>query len=266
MEFLKTVRKRSFLSHAIYIVLNIALAFAIMLVVRATGSLPLAFLLIILSKWRVLAVRPRFWLANLQANLVDFIVSISFAVLLYVVNAGSGSETQILVVQALLVLLYVAWLLFLKPKSKRIYIAAQSGVALFAGVTAIFMVAYDWIASLAVILMWAIGYATARHLLSNYEERHVTLLSLAWGLVLAEIGWLAHHWTIAYNLPTISAIMLPQVSLIVLILGFLLYKSYDSYVHHEKIRMNDIALPLVFAIGIISLLVLVFNAIHATVF
>jgi hypothetical protein len=78
MEFLKLVRKRSFLSEAVYTVLNIALAVAVVIVIRYTGSIGFAIGLVVLSKWRVFAVRPRFWWANLRSNLVDFIVSISF--------------------------------------------------------------------------------------------------------------------------------------------------------------------------------------------
>ncbi len=266
MEFLKTVRKRSFLSHLLYVVMNIGLAIAILWVVRATGSLPLAFLIVVVSKWRVLAVRPRYWLANAQANLVDFIVSISFVVMLHVMHTGGGSDAQIFLAQIALVLLYIAWLLFLKPKSKRVYIAVQAGVALFAGVTALFMLSYDWIVTVPVIFMWLIGYATARHILSSHEEHHTALLSLVWGLVLAEIGWLAHHWTIAYNLPVISGVMIPQVSIIVLSLGFLVYQAYKSYVTNQRIRMGDIILPLAFTIGVISLLVLVFNNINTLAF
>lgn len=44
----------------------------------------LAVILVILSKWRVLAVQPRFWLPNIKANLVDIIVGVSTVVFLNV--------------------------------------------------------------------------------------------------------------------------------------------------------------------------------------
>jgi hypothetical protein len=113
--------------------------------------------------------------------------------------------------------------------------------------------------------MWLVGYATAKHVLGSYEEeKHIVQLSLAWGLVLAEIGWLAYHRTIAYQLPIFTNVLLPQVSIIALAVGFVVYKSYDSYYHHQIVRLNDIILPLLFSIGIIIMLVLAFNGVSTT--
>jgi hypothetical protein len=226
----------------------------------------LAFVIVLIGKWRVFAVRPRFWFANIQANLVSTIVSISYVILLYAASLGGASSTQVFVVQLVLVILDIIWLLFLKSRSKRIHIVAQAGVALFVGVTSIYYLSYNWIASIAVILVWLVGYATARHVLGSYDdESHTVFLSLVWGLLLAEISWLAYHWTIAYRIPFISNMLLPQVSIITICIGFLTYKSYDSYYHHQKVRMNDIFLPLVFTIAIIGVLVLFFNGVSTGV-
>lgn len=263
MEFLKTVNRRSFLSEVVYIVLNVTLAVALMIIVRATGSLWFAFALVLLSKWRVLAVRPRFWFANIQADLVSLIVSLGFVVFLYDTNPlPNTNNSQSIIIQIILVLLYIGWLLFLKPKSKRKYIAAQAGIALFVGVTSIYVMGYDWIASPVVLLMGLVGYATARHILSSYDEDYIVLTSLAWGLASAEIGWIAYHWTIAYRLPILTSLLLPRVSIIMLCFGFLAYKSYDSYFHHQKVRINDIIMPLIFTISLVAVLVIAFNGVN----
>jgi len=261
MEFLKTIKKkRSVLSEFVYAGLNIGMAILLMIVIRTTGSLLLAFVLVLMGKWRIFAVRPRFWLANIQANLVSVIVSVSYVVLLYVVNNSGASDNQILIIQGILVLLDVGWLLFLKSQSKRIYIVAQAAIALFVGVTAIYSLAYNWIGSVVVVLVWLVGYATARHALGSYdEENHTELLSLVWSLFVAELGWLAYSWTIAYRLPVSGNILIPQVSIFMLGFGFLAYKAYDSIYHHQKIRMNELILPLVFTIGIIAILLIFFN-------
>jgi hypothetical protein len=266
MEFLKTVKRRSFLSEAVYVVLNISMAIALMLIVRITGSLWPAFLLVFLSKWRVLAVRPRFWFANIQADLVSVIVSVGFVVFLFCANpANVNNDIQSVVLQIILVLLYIGWLLFLRPKSKRVYVIAQATIALFIGITAIYTMSYWWVTTPVVLLAWLIGYATARHILSSYDnEDHVTLLSLAWGLVVAEISWLAFHWTIAYQLPFLpNNILLPQVSIIVLCFGFLAFESYNSFYHYQKVRFNDIIMPLLFSSGIIIVLLLAFNGVNS---
>lgn len=264
MEFLKTIKKRrSLLNEVVYIALNIGLAILLLITIRTTGSMWLAFALVFIGKWRIFAVRPRFWFANIQANLVSIIVSLSFVVLLYVANSGNASDLQILIVQSVLVLFDIGWLLFLKSQSKRIYVVAQAGIALFIGITAIYNLSYGWIASLVVLLVWLVGYATAKHVLGSYdEESHTALLSLTWGLLIAEISWLAYHWTIAYRLPFITNMLLPQVSIIILCFGFLTYKSYNSFYHHQKIRINDIILPLLFTISIVTVLILAFNGVN----
>ena len=112
-----------------------------------------------------------------------------------------------------------------------------------------------------VILVWLIGYITARHVLSSYDEDNITLLSLSSALLMAEIGWLAYHWTIAYQFPFITNLLIPQVSIISLAASFLVYKSYDSYYHHQKIKFHDIILPLIFTVCLISVLILFRNGV-----
>ena len=257
---MKTMKRKSFLNEAVYVTLNIGMAIVLMLVVRLTNSLWLAFTLVLIGKWRLFAVRPRFWIAHIQANLVSIIVSVSFVVFLYVANSSNIAVNQSLTIQIVLVMLDIIWLLFLKSQSKRVYVVAQAGVALAAGMSALFMVSYGWIATPVVLLSWLIGYATAKHVLGSYdEESHTELLSLAWGLMVAEISWLAYHWAIAYRLPITTSFMLPQVSIVSICFAFLAYKSYDSYYHHQKIRFNDILLPLIFTISIVAVLLIFFN-------
>jgi len=262
MEFLKHFKRRSFLNEAIYVTLNIGLSVALMIIVRVTGLIWPALILVFLSKWRIFAVRPQFWFANIQANLVSFIVSVSYVVFLYAVGLLNVSDTQILALQLILAVMDACWLLFLKPKSKRKYIILQAGVALFVGITAVFSMSYGWIATPVVLLVWLIGYATAKHVLSNYDdEDRVVLLSLSWGVIMAEIAWVAYHWTIAYRLPLISGVFIPQVSIIAFCLSFLAYKIYDSFYHYQKVRMNDIILPLIFTVATILALVVGFNGV-----
>ncbi len=266
MEFLKLVRKRSFLSEAIYTVLNIALAIAVVMVIRYTDSVGFAIGLVVLSKWRVFAVRPRFWWANLRSNLVDFIVSISFVLHMYIVNSAAIVEPRKLLLLGILTLLYIGWLLFIKPRSKRAYVAVQAGVAVLMGTSALFALSFSWPVSLVVLFMWLIGYTAARHTLSSYdEETHGLFLSLAWGVIMAEIGWVAYHWTIAYNLPLITSLHIPQIAIIATLMNFLAFKAYDSFYKNAKIRMIDIILPLLFTVSVILVLLVVFNRVGTAI-
>lgn len=260
MEFLKVVRQRTFLSESLYVVLNLALVVAVLLLVRLTESPALAIGLVVLSKWRVFAVRPRYWWANLQSNLVDYIVGISFASFIYgayAIEAAVQEKTLLLVA---LMALYAVWLLFIRTKARRSYIVAQAFIALFNGLTLLFMFAYALPLTLVVLVTWVIGYATARHILSTYEEEpHVVLLSQIWGLFVAELSWLAYHWTVAYTFLNSEALTLPRFALTMLCLGFVVFKAYDSYYHNGKVRMGDIIMPLLFTIGVIVVLPLVLN-------
>lgn len=260
MEFLKLVRRRSFLSEVVYTVLNVALAIALTVVIIYTESILLAISLVLISKWRVLAVRARYWFVNIRSNLVDFIVSISVVLHLYTINAANINSFHKFTLLGIVTLLYILWLLILKPRSKRSSVAAQASVAIVLGVSALYTVSFNWPVSIVVAGMWLIGYAAASHVLHTYDdETHPLFLSLAWGLVMAEIGWVAYHWTIAYSLPFVASLLIPQVAIVIALLGFVAYKSYDSFSHHQKIRTSDIILPLLFTLSVIIVLVLVFN-------
>ena len=252
MEFLKLSKKRSLFSEFIYVGLNIALALAVLGVVWAVASPWAALVLVMLSKWRVLGVRPRYWFANIQANLVDIIVNVSVVVLLY---AASGA----VVAQCILTALYIVWLLFIKPRSKRVFVTLQAGIALFLGITALAIVSYDWNVVFVVMAMWVIGYSTARHVLASYDEAHLSFYSLIWAFVLAEFGWLTYHWTFAYKLPGVGDIKLVQAALIALAFSFLAERIYASYEKHGEIRNNDILLPSLFSISVILVLLVFFN-------
>lgn len=266
MEFLKFVRKRSFLSELIYTALNIALAVGVLLIVLYTEAVWLAVVLVLLSKWRVFAVRPRYWWANLRSNLVDFIVSIGFVLHMYIINATSIEESSKVALLIAVTFAYIGWLLFIKPRSKRSFIAVQAGVAVFLGMSALFVLSYNWPVSIVVGFAWLIGYAAARHLLSSYdEETHGLFLGLVWGLIVAEIAWVSYHWAIAYPLPIFPSLMLPQAALTVTLVSFLAYKVYDSFYHHSKVRMSDVLLPLLFTLSVLIVLLVVFNRVGTAI-
>lgn len=266
MKLLKLVRRRSFLSEAIYALLNVALAIAVVVVIRYTGSIGFAIGLVVLSKWRVFAVRPRFWWANLRSNLVDFIVSISFVLHMYLVNDSSIVDSRKLLLLGILTVLYIGWLLYIKPRSKRAYIAIQAGAAVLLGTSALFAISYNWPVSIVVLAMWLIGYTAARHILTSYDaETHGLFLSLAWGVILAQLAWVAYHWTIAYSLPFINSLYIPQVAIIASLISFVAFKSYDSFYKNAKIRINDIILPLLFTLSVIIVLLVLFNRVGTAI-
>lgn len=250
MELLKTVRRRSFLSETAYIILNIALAIMLLVLVLVVNVPWPALGLVLLSKWRVFAVRSRYWAANIRANLVDTIVGISMVVFLY---AASGD----LATQIALTALYIAWLLFLKPRSKRAYVASQAMVGLMFGIGAIVQISPVLPVSLVVLLGWLVGYATARHVLSVQHESHINFLSLLWGFVIAEIMWLSYHWTIGYQIG--STLQLSQVVVIVAALSFLAERIYISNHKNGQVLSSDVMMPTLLTLSVIGVVLFVFG-------
>ena len=74
---LTKLKPKSGFSHFFHLGLN-ALLPALLYVMISMGFVPLAASLIILSKWRMFAVRPRYWPANLRANGVDLTVGLYY--------------------------------------------------------------------------------------------------------------------------------------------------------------------------------------------
>ncbi len=250
MEFFKKIRRRSFLSEVAYVILNIALAVMLLVLVLVVNVPWPALGLVLLSKWRIFAVRSRYWAANIRANMVDVIVGISMVVFLY--SAAGDLPTQIALTS-----LYVAWLLFLKPRSKRAYVAAQAMVGLVFGVGAVVQLSPDLPASIVVLLSWIVGYAASRHILSIQHESHINFLSLLWGFVVAEIMWLAYHWTIGYQLG--NSLQLSQVVIIIAALSFLAERIYVSFHKHGHVDSGEVMMPALMTVSAIGVVLFVFG-------
>ncbi len=90
MEFLKSSKRRSLVSELVYIALNVAFAIATLVIVLAIDSPLPAFALVLLSKWRILAVRPRYWFVNIQTNLVDIKMKEAFVALISELNESKS--------------------------------------------------------------------------------------------------------------------------------------------------------------------------------
>lgn len=249
-------KRRSRISEIAYISLNIALAATLYIIVTTSQSPWLAVVVLLASKWRILAVRPRFWFANLVANMVDIIVGASVVVLL----ASSQGHT---ITQLLITGLYIVWLLFIKPRSRRSYVAIQAAVAVFSGVTALSLVSYAWDAAFFVLAMWVIGYVVARHVLGSYEEVHTTLYSMISGLLFAELGWIGFHWLMAYPIPGAGTLQLSQLALFISLLCFVAERAYGSYHRHGAVRRADI-LPAIILTLSIMVTVYIFALLYGT--
>lgn len=252
VDFLKMAKQKSLLSEITYYALNIGLVLVLLIMSQTIQSPVLAIALVLLSKWRMFLVRPRYWRTNIQSNLVDVIVGVSIVTLMYLPDIQ-------LFTQIALALQYAVWLVIIKPLSKRWHMMMQAFIAAAYGVTALYSVSYEWPVALVVIGMFIIGYSTARHFLFSFEEQQIVFLSAAWGLILAEIGWLAYYWTFAYSIPFTDVLKIPQVTVIVIAMFFLAERVYNSWYKNKKIIVNDIILPAVFTGLLICVILTFFN-------
>ena len=258
MELIKSATRRSRLSEGAYIALNLIYAGLLWALVATFDPPYLAFGLVALSKWRVFAVRPRFWFANLQANLIDTLFGVSIVALLWMSNHSIG-------IQAVLVAIFAIWLVVIKPRSKQRFMIIQARLVLFISAIALFSFAYALPAVVVVAACWLIGYATARHVMSSFNnESERVFLTLIWALIVAELGWLGYHWTVAYGLN--ENFKIPQIAIVIGLVGFIVSKAYALYHHSEdgKIDMKVLRWPLLFVILTLCVLLIRFNGLNPT--
>jgi hypothetical protein len=250
MELLKTGIRRTKVGELAYIGINAALPIVLLLLVQNFSSPWPAFVLVMLSKWRVFALRPRFWWVNIKANLVDFLVGISYVGLLCFSLNSLG-------VMLILAVLYGVWLLYVKPRSDHASVMMQAGIAQFLALTVLF--ALSTVAEVQEFLIilgcFVIGYIAARHVVANYEEEQSEFLSYVWGLVISQLGWLLYRWTNVYDLRLPFDI--PQITLLILVISMAAGRLYAAA------KSRRLTMSLVRSTTIFSALLIVFILIVA---
>ncbi len=246
-------KSRNVISSVLHVILNILLGVGSIALTVLTASWIPGIFLVILSKWRVFAVRPRFWMINILSNMVDFIVGASFVFIAYCSGAAW------LPIHIVLAVGYTAWLLFLKPRSSGFANELQSLVTVFLGTTATTMLFASSNSIFMVLLCFLIGFSASRHVLVQSDENEFGLLTLATGLISAEIAWLCNSWLIVYTFGT-TGIVIPQIAVILTIINFIANRVFKSSVEHDgKISFQEIAAPAIFSILLIAILVIWFS-------
>lgn len=228
-------------SHLLHIGLNILLPILIYIFVRIQ-LVPLAILLVLISKWRMFAVRPRYWPANIRANAVDLMVGVSVVLFM--------ARTDAISWQLSWVVLYAVWLLFIKPNSTALFVALQAGIAQTLALVALFLILGKISLLGLVIAAWAICYLSARHFLTAFDEPHSSLYAHMWGYFAAALVWLLGHWLLFYG-------FLAQPVLLLTVTGL----GFASLYYLEETDRLSILLrrQLVFIMLAVVVVVLVFS-------
>ncbi|HEU5004912.1 MAG TPA: hypothetical protein VFT49_02370 [Candidatus Saccharimonadales bacterium] len=225
-------------SHVLHIALNGLLPVLAYILVKIE-FVPLAILLVVLAKWRMFAVRPRYWLANIVANGVDIIVSVSFILFM--------ASTSVTWWQLLWVVLYAGWLVYLKPRYDVLSVSAQAMIGQLLGLTVLYLKFGDASLIWLILATWAVTYLAARHYLTSFEEPYSALLAHIWGYFGACVAFILGHWLLFYG-------SIAQIIIIMTTIGYGLAALYyiDANGRLNKVLERQL-LGIMFAILLIVL-------------
>ncbi len=255
-DYIMLRKGRNMLSTVIHIILNVALAVLSTALTVISGNWIFSVLLVLLSKWRAVAVRPRYWALNIKSNLVDFTVGISMALLVFLAGTDGLNAWHLI-----LTAIYIIWLVVIKPRSETIMTETQALFAVFFGsfTASLFMTNINPV--FGVIVCFIIGYGASRHVLTQGEEHDYTLATFIFGLMLAELYCIFYHCSIVYAFGSLgTTIVIPQLPIAATTIFFVLARGYKSAARHDgKIRTEDILFPVIFSVLLMVLMVIFFS-------
>lgn len=209
-QALNKLKPKKGVAHVLHLGFNTILPILIYIFIRIE-IVPIALALVILSKWRMFAVKPRHWPANIRANGVDLMVGL--AIVIFMANSG----TQMW--QVIWAGLYAVWLLLIKPRSDVVSVSFQALIGQFAGLSALLLAFGEASALWLVLGVWVIAYTTARHFLTSFDESLSRLFAHLWGFNAAALTWVLSHWMLFYG-------PIAQLTLLLSIIGFSLATLY----------------------------------------
>jgi len=177
-------------AYFVHIGLNIVLPLLLYVLVRI-DFVSVAIVLIILSKWRIFAVRPRYWTTNIVSNGVDIMVGV--ALVLFMAN------TTVEWWQLFWAAAYGAWLLGLKLRSDVLSVSVQAMIGQLLGLAALYLKFGDTSLLSLIAGTWIVTYISARHFLTSFEEPHAALLAHVWAYFSASLAYILGHWLLFYG-------------------------------------------------------------------
>jgi hypothetical protein len=210
------------LANVFHIILTLLLPLLVYVLVAMHFALA-AVVLVLISKWRMFAVKPRHWPANIRANAIDIIVGLSLIV--FMMTAVQGGSQLLPIVWAVA---YAVWLLFIKPGSQVLSVSGQAMIGQFLGMTALFLRFGGVQAGILVVAGWGICYLTARHFLASFDEPQTRFFSYLWGYFGATVIWILSHYLLSRG-------VFFQPVLLINVIGFGLATLYYM---HETDRLS----------------------------
>lgn len=215
------IKPRGGFSVLLHSLLTILMPFAVYTLVRVEFA-QLAIVLVLLSKWRMFAVKARHWPAHIRANAVDIIVGIS--AVLFMTKTHSQS------MQFAWAVLYGVWLVVVKPRSTTVWVGVQAMIGQFAGLAALYSSFGSADTSVLVIVTALICYLSARHFFTAFDETMGRTTAYVWAYFGASVAWLLSHWLLFYG-------VMAQPVLILVVVGYALAALY-YFDHMGKLSKN----------------------------
>jgi hypothetical protein len=228
------------LANSFHLILIIALPLLTFALVRL-NFVQLALSVVVLSKWRMFAVKPRFWPANIRANAVDIMVGLSLV--LFMSHAGLG-------LQLVWAFAYAVWLLVIKPRSDSLAVTGQAFIGQLLALSALYLVWGDGPVYGLTLLTGLFCFLSARHFLDIFDEPYARMLAYTWGYFGAALAWLLSHWLLFYK-------GIAQTTLLLSALGYGLAVLY--YLDHNGKLNKGIRRQFVFVMVAIVIVVLAFS-------
>jgi len=235
------LKPESGIAYVLHILLNALLPVSVLLLVRLNFA-SLAVALVLLAKWRTVAVKPRYWFTNIRANLVDIFVGLS--VIAFIVGTSNWYT------QAIWTVLFIVWLVWLKPLSKPLAVMIQALIAQVLGLVAFYRAFPNSSLIVGILATWLICYACARHFLGVFDEPMIRTISDIWAWFGAMMAWVLGHWVIEY-------LFLPQIALILTILGYGLATIY--YLEKKEKLKANLKRQLFGVMGLLLIIIIVFS-------
>lgn len=164
----------------------------------------LAVALVLLSKWRTLAVKPRFWLANIRANAVDIIFGLSIVVFL----ANSNN----IYYQLMWIVIFAFWQVAIKPGISSLVVSMQALLAQLFGLSALFLIWDNQANYRLAIVAGLICYMTARHFFDIFDDAYAKSLSYMWAFFGLSLVWLLGHWLLYYSVVSQPVVILTIIA------------------------------------------------------
>ncbi len=226
----------------LHVVLTVVMPLLLYVLV-VLGFTTVAFGVVLLSKWRMVAVKSRHWLANFRANAVDIFVGFSAIIFM---SLADGTLSM----QLFWVVMYTGWLLFIKPQSNPLWVGVQALIAQTSALIAIFLVWNDVSETALTFAVWMITYLCARHFLTAFDEAMARATAYVWAFFCASLAWLSTHWLLYYY-------SVSQPALIITVIGYGMAALY--YLDHTQRLRPGVRRQFVSLMVLIIALILVFS-------